>query len=44
MMGGGGLAHCTPPFLFVKTLEKVIIFCTVLIFFISGIFEGPFFT
>ena len=36
-MGGG--AHCTPQFLFVKTIEKVIRLCTVLIFFLIGSFE-----
>ena len=34
----GGLVEFIPPFLFVKTIEKVIKLCTVLIFF-SGGFE-----
>ena len=31
--------NLTPPFLFVKTIEKVIRLCTVLIFFLSGSFH-----
>ena len=37
--GRGGGVESTFPFLFVKTIEKVIRLCTVLIFFLSGSFE-----
>ena len=37
LMRGGGVESNPPPFLFVKTIEKVIILCTVLIF-LSGSF------
>ena len=40
--GGGGGVESTPPVLFVKTIDKVIRLCTVLIFFLSGSFEGIF--
>ena len=36
---GGGVKSTPAPFLFVKTIEKVIRLCTVLIFFLSGSFE-----
>ena len=38
MNGGGGLNLPPSPILFVKTIEKVIRLCTVLIFFYSGSF------
>ena len=38
LLMGGGL-NLSPLFLFVKTIEKVIRLCTVLIFFLSGSFE-----
>ena len=37
LMGGGGVESAPPPILFVKAIEKVIRF-------LSGSFEGPFFT
>ena len=44
LMGGGG-SKCPPPlFLFVKTIEKVIRLCSVLIFLVVILKIGPFFT
>ena len=40
LMGRGGGEAIPPPFLFVKTIEKVIRLCTVLMFyFLNGSFE-----